>query len=42
MSAVQDRICLLNDGVVQQTGSFKELCDNPKNEFVEEFMNGGK
>lgn len=37
-----DRICLLNNGTVQQTGTFKELCDNPKNEFVKEFMNANK
>lgn len=37
-----DRICLLNNGTVQQIGAFKDLCDNPANEFVKVFMNAGR
>ncbi|MCA6078573.1 ATP-binding cassette domain-containing protein [Fulvivirga sedimenti] len=33
-----DRICLLDKGVIQQTGTLKELLFKPANEFVQRFL----
>ncbi len=35
---LSDRIFVLNEGVVQQVGSPKEICDSPANEFVRDFI----
>ncbi len=39
--AIADRVAILNDGLVVQTGSPQELYTSPKNEFVAEFVGGG-
>ncbi|MBL6447441.1 ABC transporter ATP-binding protein [Fulvivirga sp. 29W222] len=37
-----DKICLLNEGIIQQIGTPKELLFNPANEFVREFFSQHK
>jgi len=37
-----DRVCLLNEGTIQQIGPFKELCQNPTNDFVATFIDSEK
>ncbi len=34
-----DKLCLLNVGVIQQIGSYKELIASPNNSFVSNFVN---
>ena len=37
-SDVSDRIAIMNDGRIIQTGTLKEIMANPKNEFIARFM----
>jgi len=37
-SDVADRIAIMNDGTIIQTGTLKEIMEAPKNEFVARFM----
>ncbi|AOA00505.1 glycine/betaine ABC transporter ATP-binding protein [Carnobacterium divergens] len=36
-----DRICIMKEGHVEQIGTPDEICQNPKNEFVREFLQSG-
>ncbi len=39
--AISDRIAVLNEGTIVQTGTPNELYENPENEFVAKFIGGG-
>jgi ABC-type sugar transport system ATPase subunit len=33
-----DKICIMNEGRIEQVGNFFEMCRNPHNEFVATFL----